>query len=83
MEVGEAMPLPCLDCVSDPESEFDLEIDGDLLFLDRRVDPLVLVVAGILLADDLECGNNGGGMGRGRGDSNPESLCGWKASKKG
>lgn len=81
MEAGEAKLLPRLEFVLDPEPELDPEPDIDLLFLDGR--GLVLVVAEALLAEDLGLCNNGGGIGRGRGDSNPESLCGWKASKKG
>ena len=65
--------LPRLDCVLDPEPEFDPEPDPDLLFLGCRAD-LLAFVAEDLLADDLEFGNNGGGTGRGSGDSNPESL---------
>ena len=82
-KVGEANLLPRLDCILDPEPEFDSEPDPDLLLVVRRSDLLVLAVAELLLAEDLGLCNSGGGTGRGRGDSNPESLCGWKASKKG
>lgn len=82
-KIGEANLLPRLDCILDPEPEPDREPEPDLLLLECRSDLLVLVVAEVLLAGNLGFCSNGGGTGRGRGDSNPESLWGWKASKNG
>lgn len=79
VEVGEAKFLPRLGCVLDLEPEFESEPDLDLLFLDL----VVLVVAEGLFVEYLEVVNNGGGIGRGSGDSKSDSFWGWKASKKG